>query len=183
VKNRDLPAETTDGGRLRIYANVELSEEVGSALDHGAEGIGLYRTEFLFLDRHDLPREAEHFMHARGVLRRVSPFPATFRPFDLGADKVVPFATGMHSHEPNPALGLRSIRLCLKERGLFKTQLRGLLRASVHGRMRIMFPMISGLEELRAARAVVDEVREELRRDRVPFDDSLPIGVMVEMPS
>ena len=183
LKNRELPAETTDGGRLRLYANVELSEEVASALDHGAEGIGLYRTEFIFLDRADLPREEEHFMHARGVLRRVAPFPATFRTFDLGADKVAPFAAGAHGKEVNPALGLRSIRLCLKERGLFKTQLRGLLRASVHGRMRIMFPMISGVDELRAARAVLDEARDELRREKVAFDETIPIGIMVEMPS
>jgi phosphotransferase system enzyme I (PtsI) len=182
LKNRDLPAETSDGGRLRLYANVELTEEVGSALDQGAEGIGLYRTEFLFLDRSDVPREEEHFMHARGVLRRVAPFPATFRTFDLGADKVAAFASQAH-HEVNPALGLRSIRLCLKERPLFKAQLRGLLRASAHGRMRIMFPMVSGVDELREARAVVEEARDELRRERVPFDEQIPIGIMVEMPS
>src|SRR5206468_5763904 len=122
-----------------------------------------------------------HYLHARGVLKRLHPYPGTFRTFDLGGDKVVPFAA--LGDEANPALGLRSIRLCLKERGLFKTQLRGLLRASVHGRMRIMFPMISGLEELRAARGVVDEVRDELRRERVPFDEQVPIGVMIEMPS
>ena len=183
-KNRDLPAETTDGGRLRLYANVELSEEVASALEQGAEGIGLFRTEFLFLDRHDVPREEEHFMHARGVLRRVAPFPATFRTFDLGADKVAPFAVHAHSEkEANPALGLRSIRLCLKERPMFKAQLRGLLRASVHGRMRIMFPMISGVDELREARGVLDEVKADLRRDGIPFDAELPVGIMVEMPS
>ena len=184
LQSRDLPAETTDGGRMRILANVELSEEVAGALDHGAEGIGLFRTEFLFLERNDLPREQEHFMQARGVLRRVAPFPATFRTFDLGADKVAPFAASMTGAvEGNPALGMRSIRLCLRERAMFKMQLRGLLRASVHGRMRIMFPMISGVEELRAAKAVVDEAREELRRERVAFDEQVPIGIMVEMPS
>ncbi len=182
LKNRDLPAETTDGVRVRLYANVEITDEVPSAVDHGAEGIGLYRTEFLYLDRSDLPREEEHFMHARGVLRRVAPFPATFRTFDLGGDKVAPLVGG-HGHEANPALGLRSIRLCLKERGLFKTQLRGLLRASAHGRARIMFPMISGVGELRAAKAVVEEAKAELRAEGHAFDEHIPVGIMVEMPS
>lgn len=180
-KNRDLPAETTDGARVRLYANVELTEEVPSALEHGAEGIGLYRTEFLFLDRTDLPKEEEHYLHARGVLKRLHPFPATFRTFDLGGDKVVPFAA--LGDEANPALGLRSIRLCLRERKLFKAQLRGLLRASVHGRMRIMFPMISGVGELREAKDVLEEAKAELTREGKPFDPKLPVGIMVEMPS
>jgi phosphotransferase system enzyme I (PtsI) len=190
LRNRDQPAETRDGVRVRLLANIELPDEVPVALDHGAEGIGLYRTEFLFLDRTDFPREEEHFMHARGVLRRVAPFPATFRTFDLGADKVAPFLAGVvgasqYGPEPNPALGLRSIRLCLKERHLFKTQLRGLLRASVHGRMRLMFPMISGVSELREAKAVLEECKDELRREGLPFADGqdLPVGIMVEMPS
>jgi phosphotransferase system enzyme I (PtsI) len=181
LKNRDLPAETTDGARVRLYANVELTEEVPSALEHGAEGIGLYRTEFLFLDRTDLPKEEEHYLHARGVLKRLHPFPGTFRTFDLGGDKVVPFAA--LGDEANPALGLRSIRLCLRERKLFKSQLRGLLRASVHGRMRIMFPMISGVGELREAKDVLEEAKAELVREGTPFDPKLPVGIMVEMPS
>jgi phosphotransferase system enzyme I (PtsI) len=182
-RNRDLPAETTDGGRLRVYANVELPDELGFALEQGAEGVGLYRTEFLFLERTDLPREEEHLMQARGVLRRVAPFPATFRTLDLGADKLPPFANHGAHPEANPALGMRSIRLCLREPSMFKAQLRGLLRASAHGRMRIMFPMISGVDELRAAKAVLDEAREELRREKVPFDEAVPVGIMVEMPS
>ena len=181
MANRDLPAETQDGARVRLYANVEIVEEVPTSLEHGAEGIGLYRTEFLYLDRTDLPKEEEHFMHARGVLRRLYPYPATFRTFDLGGDKAAPFP-GLGPEE-NPALGLRSIRLCLKERPLFKAQLRGLLRASVHGRMRIMFPMISGVGELREARAVVDEAKAELEKEGLPFDPKVPIGIMVEMPS
>src|SRR5439155_9723430 len=176
LADRDQPAETLDGARVRLYANVEITEEVPSALDHGAEGIGLYRTEFLYLDRTDMPREEEHFMHARGVLRRLYPYPATFRTFDLGGDKMAPFATV--GGEDNPALGLRSIRLCLRERGLFKAQLRGLLRASVHGRMRIMFPMISGVGELREAKAVVDEAPAELDKEGQPYDPKVPIGIM-----
>lgn len=186
-QNRDLPAETQDGARVRLYANVEIVEEVPAALEHGAEGIGLYRTEFLFLDRPDLPKEEEHFMHARGVLRRLHPYPATFRTFDLGGDKQAPAVTQLlgaaGAIEENPALGLRSIRLCLRERKLFKAQLRGLLRASVHGRMRLMFPMISGVGELREAKAMVDEAKAELDREGHPYDTKLPIGIMVEMPS
>jgi len=181
LSNRDQPAETQDGARVRLFANVEIVEEVPTALDHGAEGIGLYRTEFLYLDRADLPKEEEHFMHARGVLRRLYPYPATFRTFDLGGDKQAPFP-GLQPEE-NPALGLRSIRLCLKERPLFKAQLRGLLRASVHGRMRIMFPMISGVGEFREAKAVMDEAKAELEKEGVPFDPKVPLGIMVEMPS
>jgi phosphotransferase system enzyme I (PtsI) len=181
LRNRELPAETQDGARVRLYANVEIVEEVPTALEHGAEGIGLYRTEFLYLDRPDLPKEEEHFMHARGVLRRLYPYPCTFRTFDLGGDKAAPFP-GLQPEE-NPALGLRSIRLALKERGLFKAQLRGLLRASVHGRMRIMFPMISGIDELRDAKAVLEEAKRELEKEGQPFDARVPIGIMVEMPS
>lgn len=180
LENKDEPAVTPEGARLRLYANIELTEEVSGALDHGAEGIGLYRTEFLYLDRTDLPSEEEHFIHARGVLRRLHPRPATFRTFDLGGDKVAPF---LAIEEENPALGLRSIRLCLRERPLFKTQLRGLLRASSHGKMRIMFPMISGVDELRQARAVLEEARAELIAEHVPIGADLELGVMVEMPS
>ena len=174
-----------------MLANIEMPDEVPYALDYGAEGIGLYRTEFLFLDRNDLPREDEHFMHARGVVRRVAPFPATFRTFDLGVDKVAPFLAKMAGvamgaptdSEPNPALGLRSLRLCLRERGMFKAQLRGLLRASLHGRMRIMFPMVSGVQELRAAKAILEECKEELRREGIAFAQDIPVGIMIEMPS
>ncbi len=180
--NRELPAETTDGARVRLYANVEITDEVPSALSHGAEGIGLYRTEFLFIDRVDLPQEEEHYMHARGVLRRLHPLPATFRTFDLGGDKLAA-TVGPPIAEANPALGLRSIRLCLRERALFKAQLRGLLRASVHGRMRIMFPMISGIGELRDAKAVLAEAQRELDHEGVPYDREMPVGIMVEMPS
>lgn len=181
LKNRELPAETPDAVRIKLFANVELLDEIPSALHHGAEGVGLYRTEFMFMNRADLPREEEHFAHARAVLERLGALPATFRTLDLGGDKASQL--GAPAAEPNPAMGLRSIRLCLKERALFKTQLRGLLRASCHGNMRIMFPMISGVGELRDARAVVDEVKEELRREGKPFNEQIPIGMMVELPA
>jgi phosphotransferase system enzyme I (PtsI) len=180
LKNRDLPAETPDGVRVRLLANLELLDEIPSALSHGAEGIGLYRTEFLFMNRSDLPREEEHLAHARTALERLGPYPATFRTLDLGGDKATQI--GAPISEPNPAMGLRSIRLCLKERGLFRTQLRGLLRASVYGRLRLMFPMISGVAELRAAKAVLAEVMEELRQEGKPFNADIPVGIMIELP-
>lgn len=196
LRERDAPAETPDKVRVGMLANIELPDEVPYALDYGAEGIGLYRTEFLFLDREDFPREEEHFMHARGVMRRVAPFPATFRTFDLGVDKVAPFLSKIHGahssvsvpspkdiKEPNPALGLRSLRLCLRERSFFKSQLRGLLRASLHGRMRLMFPMVSGVQELREAKAILEECKAELRSENIAFSDDIPVGIMIEMPS
>jgi phosphotransferase system enzyme I (PtsI) len=178
--NRDLPAETKDGTRLHLHANVELSDEIEPALKHGAEGIGLYRTEFLYMNRSDLPSEEEHYEHSRQILARMGGRLVTFRTFDLGGDKVGAVA-GAHG-EVNPALGLRSIRLCLKERPLFKTQLRGLLRAAAEGPMRIMFPMVSGIDELKEARAVLEEARSELELEGVRHAYP-PVGVMIEMPS
>jgi phosphotransferase system enzyme I (PtsI) len=181
LKNRELPAETPDGTRVGLLANVELLDEIPGALNHGAEGIGLYRTEFLFMNRADLPREEEHLSHTRAALERLGVLPATFRTCDLGGDKATQI--GAPLAEPNPALGMRSIRLCLKERDLFKTQLRGLLRASPYGKMRLMFPMISGVGELREAKAVLAEVTEELRQEGKPFAADIPVGIMIELPA
>ena len=178
-RNRDLPAVTPDGVRVALLANLELPEEVEPALQHGAEGIGLFRTEFVYLSRSEPPLEEDHYQHAREILERLRGRPATFRTCDLGGDKL---AGPPVEREPNPALGLRSIRLCLRERGMFKTQLRGLLRASVHGSMRLLFPMISGIGEMRQAKAVLDVARAELRAEHVPFAE-VPVGAMVEMPS
>lgn len=183
LKTRDLESITLDEHRVRITANVELLEEIPSAVDHGAQGIGLFRTEFLFLGRSGIPSEDDHYEHARAVLEQIAPRPATFRTFDLGGDKAASVIPSLHLREANPALGLRSVRLCLREKGLFKSQLRGLLRASVHGRMRIMFPMISGVGELRQVKQVYEEVQAELRKDGVPFSPDVPCGIMIEMPS
>jgi phosphotransferase system enzyme I (PtsI) len=180
MKNRDLPAETQDAVRVGLFSNVELEDEIEPAIKHGAEGIGLYRTEFLYLDGNQLPTEDEHIEHAMRVLQRMGGKPVTFRTLDLGGDKA--FAVGGVHGETNPALGLRSIRLCLRERGLFKTQLRALLRAAASGNLRIMFPMVSGVDEMREAMAVVDEARYELEREGRPFG-APPIGTMIEMPS
>jgi phosphotransferase system enzyme I (PtsI) len=180
LATRDLPARTEDDVTIRLAGNIEFVEEVPSLLSHGGEAVGLYRTEFLFLGRGELPGEDEQVEAYRGVLEALAPKPVTIRTFDLGGDKL---PTGMRIPAENPALGLRAIRYCLRHPELLRTQLRALLRASVYGNLRIMFPMISGVAELRAAKRHVQEVREELRREGVPVKDDLPIGIMIELPS
>ncbi len=184
LENRDLPAESVDAVEIALLANVDHVREVKSATDHGAVGVGLFRTEYLFMTSESFPEEEDHYEHAKQVVEALSPHPATFRTFDLGADKVSRLLPDLHS-EANPALGLRSMRLCLTSavRPVFKQQLRGLLRASAHGRARIMFPMISGLRDLQKAREVLDEAKEELWREGRDFDRDVEVGVMVEMPS
>ena len=184
LSNRDLPARTRDGVDVQLYANIDGPDEIASAIEHGAVGVGLTRTEYMFMTSSRLPDEEDHYRAAVEVIERMGGRPVTIRTFDLGADKLAGFLDP-DEEEANPALGLRSIRLCLTELGmpLFKAQLRGLLRASAHGALRIMFPMISGVGELRAARAVVEEVKEELRRAQVPFDEQVKLGIMIEMPS
>ncbi len=185
LSNRDLPAITRDGHTIQLYANIDGPDEIPSALDHGAIGIGLVRSEYLFMSGDAVPDEEAHYQMARGVVEPMAGRPATLRTFDLGADKLARFLEAAELDEQNPALGLRSMRLCMHELGrpLFRAQLRGLLRASVHGPMRIMFPMISGVGELRAARAVVEDVKAELRGDLIPFDETIKVGIMIEMPS
>jgi phosphotransferase system enzyme I (PtsI) len=185
LANRDLPAETLDGHRIRLFANVDVIDELEGARAHGAEGIGLFRTEFLYLNtKADIPDEDAHYAYARLVVEQLAGRIATFRTFDLGGDKTGPPGTTV-AREANPALGLRSIRICLTPQGrpLFQSQLRGLLRASAHGPLRIMFPMVSGMTEIREAKAVVEECKEELRSRGEPFDPAVKVGVMIEMPS
>ena len=180
LRTRDLPARTRDDITVRVAGNIEFVEEVPSLLSHGGEAIGLYRTEFLFLGRPDLPTEEEHYRNYRGVLEALAPRPVTIRTFDLGGDKL---PAGMRIHAENPALGLRAIRYCLRQPELFRAQLRALLRASVHGNLKIMFPMISGIAELRAARRALDEARAELEKEGVPVKPEIPVGIMIELPS
>lgn len=177
-----LPATTQDGARVVLRANVGLDEEVASARFHGAEGIGLYRTEFTFMNREDRPSEEEHYRRAKGVLRKMAPYPVIFRTFDLGADKTSGLVS-FQEKEANPAMGLRSMRLALRERDLFLDQLRGLLRAGLHGPLRIMLPLIGGLEELRAGLEAVEEAKAQLEQAHMPFEADVPIGIMIEMPS
>lgn len=176
-----LPAVTRDGHKVRVAANIELLEEIGNLRRYGAEGIGLYRTEFLYMNRTDTPSEEEHYETYRRVAEAVRPFAVTIRTLDAGGDKVLKSVT--LQDESNPALGLRSIRLCLRERALFKTQLKGILRASAEGNVRVMFPMVSGLGEVLEVRAMLEEARAELRQEGKPFDPHMPVGIMIEVPS
>jgi len=181
LKYASLPAETMDGIRVRLQANIEMVEEVPSAKAHGAEGIGLYRTEILYLNRKELPTEEEHFQTYRKLAESISPAPATIRTLDIGGDKFLPdYSKG---NETNPAMGLRAIRFSMKETEIFKTQLKGILRASSHGKLRILFPMISGIEEIRRAKAILGEVKRGLSKSRVSYDRGIKIGAMIEIPS
>ncbi len=181
MKYASLPAETRDGVRIHLQANIEMVEEIPSAKSHGAEGIGLYRTEILYLNRKDLPTEEEHYQTYRKLVEHISPGVATIRTLDIGGDKFLSgYSTG---NEMNPAMGLRAIRFSMKETDIFKTQLRGILRASAHGKLRILFPMISGMEEIRRAKAILEEVKKECLRAKVPFDRGVKVGAMIEIPS
>ena len=180
---RELPAVTRDGVEIELLANIEFPEEVDAALANGAAGVGLYRTEFLFLAGEVAPTEEEQHEKYVDLLRRLDGRPLTIRTLDLGADKVSR-SLGMGVHiEPNPFLGVRSIRLCLQNLPLFKSQLRAILRASVHGPVSIMFPLISSVTELRQAKMVLCDVREDLAESGVPFREDIPVGMMVEVPS
>lgn len=178
---KDLPCETTDGRRIRLMGNMEMVEEADSLQQHGAEGIGLYRTEFLYLNRAALPTEEEHFKAYKAVAKRSAPHPVIIRTLDVGGDKMLQDVESFK--EPNPALGLRAIRFCLKNPDIFKVQLRGILRASVTGNIKVMFPMISGIDELRHAKAVLEEAKDELGKEGKPFNPKIEIGAMIEIPS
>jgi len=180
LEERDLPAVTLDGRRVQLHANIEFPEEVPSVLAHGGEGVGLYRTEFLYLNREELPSEEEHYAAYAQILTKMAPRPVTIRTLDLGGDKL-PF--GHRSHEPNPALGLRAIRFTLKHPQLFRTQVRALLRASAHGELRIMLPMIAAVGELREAKVQIDAIRAELVSEGKPVAPKTPVGIMMETPA
>jgi phosphotransferase system enzyme I (PtsI) len=181
LKYASLPAETRDGVRVRLQANIEMVEEISSAKMHGAEGIGLYRTEILYLNRKDLPTEEEHFQTYRRLAEDIHPAAATIRTLDIGGDK---FLSGYSkNNELNPALGLRAIRFSMKETDIFKTQLKGILRASAHGKLRILLPMISGIEEIRQAKVILEEVKKSLIKAKISFDREIEVGAMIEIPS
>jgi phosphotransferase system enzyme I (PtsI) len=180
-KLKDLPAETLDGHHLHLQGNIELPEEVAAVADHGGAGIGLYRTEFLFMNKPEMPTEEQHYQAYRHVVERAAPHEVVIRTLDVGGDKIG--LPGQFEKEPNPVLGLRAIRFCLAKRDIFRTQLRGILRASAHGKLRILFPMISGLEELRETKVIMEDVKAELRAEGQLFDEAVKIGVMIEVPS
>ena len=178
---RDTAADLRDGMHVMLSANIEQAEDIVQALASGAEGVGLFRTEFLYFNRDDLPDEEEQFAAYRKVVEGAGPRPVVIRTLDLGGDK-------LHDHlhtdrEDNPFLGWRAIRVCLDRRDIFRTQLRAILRVSAFGSVKIMFPMISGLPELRDAKAVLEECRAELRAEGTAFDEQLHVGMMIEVPS
>jgi phosphotransferase system enzyme I (PtsI) len=175
------PCRTLDGTRVEIGANIETLAEIPRAIEQGAEGVGLVRTEFLYLNRPDLPTEEEQYSDAIAIIRALGGRTATFRTLDLGGDKLPVSVTVPDG--PNPGLGMRSIRLSLRRPDIFRTQLRALYRASASGPVRIMFPLVSTLRELEEARRLCEEVRAELAREGAPVASSVPIGVMIETPS
>jgi phosphoenolpyruvate-protein phosphotransferase (PTS system enzyme I) len=179
---RETTSTTRDGRHIVLSANIELPGDVDAVEANGAEGVGLYRTEFLYLNRPSLPTEDEQYEIYRKVAERVRPDPLIIRTFDLGGDKLAPGTVDI-ADELNPFLGWRAIRFCLENIDIFKTQLRAILRASVVGNVKIMFPMISGLEELRRAIAVLDECKVELRSSKIDMAERLEIGAMIEIPS
>src|SRR5688572_8697516 len=181
LEQSDLPAETKDGHAISVLANIEFAEDVDDAVRNGAQGIGLYRTEFLYLASEHEPSEDDHFAAYAETLRRLKGQPLTIRTLDLGADKYTQAKAA--NPERNPFLGDRSIRMCLHDIPMFKRQLRAIMRATMLGDVRIMFPMICTLMELRQAKMVLNDVLEELEDEGVPFRRDIPIGMMVEVPS
>lgn len=178
---RELPAETVDGKLVSIEANIELPEEVDSVLTHGGDGIGLFRSEFLFLQPNRFPSEEDQYHAYSSVLKAMRGRSVTIRTLDLGGDKIMPgFSLGA---DANPLLGWRAVRFCLAKPEIFRTQLRALLRSSVNGNLRIMFPLISGAEELSRIVETLTEVKAELRRENIQFREEIPIGIMIEVPS
>ena len=178
---KDLPAQTLDGHTIGLSANIDLPEEIDSVLGHGAQGIGLFRTEFLYLNRTLPPSEDEQAEAYSKVAELMNPNPVTIRTLDIGGDKVL--GGNLRFREENPFMGCRAIRFCLDHLEIFKPQLRAILRASTRGQIRLMFPMITGLSELRRAKEVLEEAKRELEAEGVPFDPHMPVGIMIETPS
>ncbi len=181
MKYAKLPAVTTDDYLVQIGGNIEFVEEIPSAIIHGAEYIGLYRTEFLYISRHDLPAEEDHFANYRQVVSAKDLLWSTIRTFDLGGDKLYP--DQKHVKELNPQMGLRAIRFCLKEPELFKTQLRAIWRAGALGKVKILFPMIASIEEIREAKKLLEEARNELLTRGVKIAPKMEVGAMIEVPA
>jgi len=181
IRHSSKPAHTPNGEQKKVMGNIELLEEVVSVLDHGADGIGLYRTEFLYMTRNELPTEDQLFENYREVIDLMYPMPVTIRTLDINGDKK---ASIFKDHaETNPVLGLRAIRYCLKRPSIFKTQLRAILRVADYGHVRLMFPMISGIGEIIAAKKILNETKKELSNENIPFNGNIELGMMIEVPS
>ncbi|RKL61985.1 phosphoenolpyruvate--protein phosphotransferase [Thermoanaerobacteraceae bacterium SP2] len=179
---KDLPGETLDKARkVELFANIGTPKDVKGALENGAEGVGLYRTEFLYMDRESLPTEEEQFEAYKVVAQSMAPRPVIIRTLDIGGDKKLPYLD--MPDELNPFMGWRAIRMCLDRPHILKTQLRAILRASHYGNLRIMYPMVSRVEEIRKANAILEEAKQELEKEGIPYDKNLQVGIMVEIPS
>ncbi len=176
----ELPTTTTDGHSMLLKANIQTTSEMEAAKACGASGIGLFRSEFLFMESLENPSEERQFAVYRQVLEAMAPKPVTIRTIDIGGDKMV---SGLGIDEKNPILGWRAVRFCLSRKDIFTVQLRALLRASVYGKLQIMFPMISGVEELNAVLHLLEHVKDECRRESIPFDPEVKVGTMIEVPS
>ena len=183
TENRDLPTQTKDGTPITLMGNIEFPTEAAHCTERGAEGVGLYRTEFLYLGKNYDPSEEDHFQSYLSVIKEVGPEkPVVVRTLDLGADK---FASRTQTGDPekNPSLGLRSVRFCLRNLPLFRTQIRAILRASAFGNVKLMFPMVGTLLELRQCKMLLAEVKEDLDEERILFNRNIPVGTMIEVPS
>lgn len=181
VKIKNLPPKTKDGYRVQLSANIEFPEEIASVVAHGAEGIGLYRTEYFYMNRSDLPTEDEHFEAYKKVAAHVKPHPVIIRTMDLGGDKFI--SQLQVPKEMNPFLGWRAIRFSLARPDIFRVQLRAILRASVYGNLGLMYPMISGIEELKEANKILEKCKQDLKKEKIEFNEDLEVGVMIEIPS
>jgi len=179
--DKDLPAITLDNAKIKVLANIELPEEIDSAREHGAEGIGLYRTEFFYMNRDDLPSEDEQFQAYKYVAQAITGNEVIIRTLDLGGDKFI--SQVQIPEEMYPFLGWRAIRFCLARPDIFKVQLRAILRASAYGNLKLMYPMISGIEEFRQANSILEECKDELREKNIPFNENIKVGLMIELPS
>lgn len=181
VKLKDIPAETRDGHKIDLLANIEYPKEVTAVFENGAKGIGLFRTEYLFLNRKDLPSEEEQFKNYKTIAEKISPFPAIIRTLDIGGDK---FSSSFDlPDEINAFQGLRAIRFSLQRVDVFKTQLRAILRASMYGKLKIIYPFISSLKELKEVNKILESIKEELDSENIPYDKNIKTGIMVETPS
>jgi len=181
IRTGHIPAKTTDGIHLRIMGNIELNEEVASVIKYGGDGIGLLRTEFQYLSRIDFPKEDELFENYKHVIEAMAPKPVTIRTLDINGDKAI--SSAPFDPETNPALGLRGIRYCLTKTDVFITQLRAILRVAAFGNVRVMFPMISTLEEISKAKKILNETAESLIKEGIKFNRDIKVGIMIEVPS
>ncbi|MFJ7950054.1 phosphoenolpyruvate--protein phosphotransferase [Lysinibacillus sp. NPDC096418] len=178
---RSLESVSADGHHIEIAGNIGKPEDVDMILENGGDGIGLFRTEFLYMDRQELPNEEEQFTAYKTVLEKMQGKPTVVRTLDIGGDKILPYLK--LEHEMNPFLGYRAVRLCLDQQDIFRTQLRALLRASVYGNLKVMFPMIATLDEFREAKALLIEEKQKLVAEGIPVSESIEVGMMVEIPS